>query len=124
MTTGVLMHRRDQQGMQTEHAFATLHGAPITLTGNERLLKPPVIVCVLVVPEGTNLTLNGLRDTISRQLFQGEIAASTESHDSGQLIDSWLPHNAAAKHLGISESTLYRYAERRTIESRKFCGRL
>jgi excisionase family DNA binding protein len=38
--------------------------------------------------------------------------------------DPWLKHPEAAEYLGISRSTLYRYACQRTIESRKLGGRL
>jgi excisionase family DNA binding protein len=38
--------------------------------------------------------------------------------------DPWLRHPEAAEYLGISMSTLYRYACQQTIESRKLGGRL
>jgi excisionase family DNA binding protein len=38
--------------------------------------------------------------------------------------DPWLHHNEAAEYLGISKSTLYRYAEHGHIESRKLGNRL
>ncbi len=38
--------------------------------------------------------------------------------------DPWLKHPEAARYLGISKSTLYRYACQQTIESRKLGGRL
>src|SRR5229473_8203980 len=38
--------------------------------------------------------------------------------------DPWLKHPQAAEYLGISKSTLYRYACQQTIESRKLGGRL
>jgi excisionase family DNA binding protein len=40
------------------------------------------------------------------------------------LEDPWLKHPEAAQYLGISPSTLYRYACQQTIESRKLGGRL
>jgi excisionase family DNA binding protein len=93
-------------------------------TGDERLPKPPIVVCVLVVPEGTELTLNALRDALSRDLFREGASTPAGVQNSRQSIDTWLTHSAAAEYLGISQSTLYRYAEHRTIESRKLCGRL
>lgn len=39
-------------------------------------------------------------------------------------VDTWLKHPEAAEYLGISPSTLYRYACEQRIESRKLCGRL
>jgi excisionase family DNA binding protein len=45
--------------------------------------------------------------------------------DSGNGTDDlWLNHAEAADYLGISKSTLYQYACRRKIESRKLGGRL
>jgi excisionase family DNA binding protein len=38
--------------------------------------------------------------------------------------DLWLKHAEAAEYLGISKSTLYRYAEQERIESRKLGNRL
>ncbi|MDE3135877.1 MAG: helix-turn-helix domain-containing protein [Acidobacteriota bacterium] len=38
--------------------------------------------------------------------------------------DPWLRHAQAAAYLGISKSTLYRYAEQQRIESRKLGNRL
>jgi predicted DNA-binding transcriptional regulator AlpA len=38
--------------------------------------------------------------------------------------DRWLDHTAAAKCLGISKSTLYRYVSQQRIECRKIAGRL
>jgi excisionase family DNA binding protein len=93
-------------------------------TGDERLPKPPIVVCVLVVPEGTELTLNALRDALSRDLFREGASIPAGVQNSHQATDNWLTHPAAAEYLGISQSTLYRYAEHRTIESRKLCGRL
>ena len=38
--------------------------------------------------------------------------------------DEWLSHSAAAVYLGISKSTLYKYASQQRIECRKLGGRL
>jgi excisionase family DNA binding protein len=38
--------------------------------------------------------------------------------------DRWLSHEEAARYLGLSKSTLYRYAGREWLEARKFAGRL
>jgi excisionase family DNA binding protein len=38
--------------------------------------------------------------------------------------DRWLEHTEAAKYLGVSKSTLYRYVSQRRIECRKIAGRL
>lgn len=94
------------------------------LTADKPLPKPPIVVCILVVPEGTELTLNALRDVVSREIFRQDIAPTPRTGVSSPPIDSWLTHGAAAEYLGVSPSTLYRYAEHRTIESRKLWGRL
>jgi len=45
-----------------------------------------------------------------------------ELHGIGE--DRWLEHTEAAKCLGISKSTLYRYVSQQRIECRKIGGRL
>jgi excisionase family DNA binding protein len=45
-------------------------------------------------------------------------------HAAASTEDQWLEHGEAAKCLGVSKSTLYRYACQRRIESRKIAGRL
>jgi len=82
--------------------------------------KPLIVVYVLVVPEGYQLTLNAPRDTVSKEIFRGGAHSPVAIQESNQVIDSWLP---APEHQGVSESTLYRYAEHRTIESRKLSGK-
>jgi excisionase family DNA binding protein len=41
-----------------------------------------------------------------------------------QVEDPWLGLGDAAQHLGVSSSTLYKYASQGKIESRKLAGRL
>jgi excisionase family DNA binding protein len=43
---------------------------------------------------------------------------------AGAASDRWLEHAEAAKCLGVSKSTLYRYASHNRIECRKIAGRL
>jgi hypothetical protein len=117
-------------GLHNQNDTETTANAPalspngLRAIGDQCLPKPPILVCVLVVPEGSELTLNALRDAVSRELFRETGSPSAGSQDSRPVMDSWVPNSAAAEHLGISESTLYRYAEHRIIESRKLCGRL
>ena len=50
--------------------------------------------------------------------------AGPSSHGATAAEDRWLEHSEAAKCLGVSKSTLYRYACQRRIECRKIAGRL
>lgn len=116
---------RIHEQVETSTPGTTTPGkGPSLLTGAGPLPKPPVVVCVLVVPEGTELSLNALRDVLSREIFRHDASPLPKTDKALPPIESWLTHTAAAEYLGVSPSTLYRYAEHRTIESRKLWGRL
>jgi len=47
-----------------------------------------------------------------------------EPNSAARIEDCWLEHTEAAKYLGISKSTLYRYVCEQKVECRKIAGRL
>jgi hypothetical protein len=92
-----------------------------------RLEKESQSACayILVIPRIEGPVLETLQKLIAALSTQEPITLPIDSRNTQlEVMDSWLSHPVAAKHLGISESTLYRYAEHRILESRKLCGRL
>ena len=87
---------------------------------------PTVLACIFVLPQDATPVLEVLRILSSSGAFQNpvNIGLADAPQCSHESDDSWLEHAAAARHLGISSSTLYRYAERGLIESRKLGNRL
>jgi len=87
---------------------------------------PRLIACVLLLPEDAEV-LAGLlcnlatNPNAARDL---DILARPDHFLRREPLDSWLPHVEAAKFLGVSISTLYRYACQKKIEARKLGGRL
>jgi len=88
--------------------------------------RSKLLACVLIVPSDAELFVALLESLAAGSqtaiafpsLLDGEPsgAAGTEDH--------WLAHADAAKCLGISKSTLYRYVCQQRIECRKIAGRL
>jgi Helix-turn-helix domain len=87
---------------------------------------PRLVACVLLLPEDAEV-LAGLlcnlatNSNASRDL---DTLARPDHFLRPEPLDSWLPHVEAAKFLGVSISTLYRYACQKKIEARKLGGRL
>ena len=102
-------HGRSTQGDLRSHADA-----------------PRLVACLLLVPEDAQailsflqkLAVSGHERSPDRPTFDGN--ASMQSAPE----NSWLGHSEAAKCLGVSKSTLYRYVSQRRIECRKMAGRL
>ena len=87
---------------------------------------PRLVACVLVLPEDAEV-LAGLLCNLAAnsQVSQDPHAlAKPDRFLRPEPPDSWLPHIEAAKFLGVSISTLYRYACQKKIETRKLGGRL
>jgi excisionase family DNA binding protein len=88
--------------------------------------SPRLVACVLLLPEDAEV-LAGLlcnlatNSTASRDI---DTLARPDHFLRPEPLDSWLPHVEAAKFLGVSISTLYRYACQKKIEARKLGGRL
>jgi hypothetical protein len=85
---------------------------------------PSLIAYIFVVPKDADLAIEALQNLISQGALQNLVSFPMAGDPNSPAADSWLPHPNAAKYLGISESTLYRYAEQERIECRKLCGRL
>jgi len=85
-----------------------------------------MIACLILNPSDSELVVGILRKLAAQAAKPGAMDADV-SHvgaSSSAPQDSWLDHNAAAGYLGISKSTLYRYAEQERIETCKMGGRL
>ncbi len=88
-------------------------------------LGPVVVICFVAVPVDDQQSLARIRDAVFASLGSGAYppvpgtgTAPTEPDDP------WLNHPEAAKYLGVSESTLYKYASQHRLECRKLGGRL
>jgi excisionase family DNA binding protein len=84
------------------------------------------LTCILVFAKDSEPFLAVLRqladDSANPQHVGATVIRKTEG--TSDQNDPWLHHNAAAEYLGISKSTLYRYAEHGEIESKKLGNRL
>jgi helix-turn-helix protein len=85
---------------------------------------PSLVAYIFVVPKDADLAFEILQNLLSQGVFQNLVSFPVTGIPNSPTPDSWLSHPNAAKYLGISESTLYRYAEQERIECRKLCGRL
>lgn len=91
---------------------------------DEVLQRPRFLAFLLLVPSDAEPIV-----TMLEQLASGSQTPipfppllNQEPHGIGE--DRWLQHTEAAKCLGISKSTLYRYVSQQRIECRKIGGRL
>jgi excisionase family DNA binding protein len=95
-------------------------------TGNGQAGDPTVVACVVFQTQDPERLVELLRQALTRIPDQvraqppDTASLSLERHPE----DFWLKHAEAAEYLGISRSTLYRYAEQERIESRKLGNRL
>ena len=85
-----------------------------------------LIACIFLSPEDGRPILNLLRSLAenSRWSLSSEGVSNAASPSATAPEDFWLGHLEAAAFLGLSPSTLYRYACQRRIEYRKLGGRL
>ncbi len=76
------------------------------------------------------LVLNITLAAETQEALVSALAAAARPHATAaglsvpQADDPWLGLGDAAQHLGVSTSTLYKYASQGKIESRKLAGRL
>ena len=85
---------------------------------------PEVIACVVFRTRDPEQLIQVLTDALTGigEAVPAEVPLSAAGES--QPIGPWLKHPEAAEYLGISTSTLYRYACQHRIEYRKLCGRL
>jgi excisionase family DNA binding protein len=85
-----------------------------------------VLTCILVFAKDSEPILAILKKLTEDSPKPEHVSATLIRKIETPLepTDPWLHHNEAAEYLGISTSTLYRYAEQGHIESRKLGNRL
>ena len=86
--------------------------------------NPAVVACVVFRTQNPEQVIQALTEALAGI---GESALpEVPPKSNGQIEgpETWLKHPDAAEYLGISSSTLYRYACQHRIEYRKLCGRL
>ena len=87
--------------------------------------SPAFVACFVLPPKQAETLISILQDFVSSA--EGLVPANFSTFATDPTQDStsvWLPHHEAAKCLGISTTTLYRYAEQGQIEFRKIGNRL
>jgi excisionase family DNA binding protein len=87
--------------------------------------SPAYVACFVLPPKQAETLISMLQDFVSSA--EGLVPANFSTFRTDPIQDStsvWLPHPEAAQCLGISTTTLYRYAEQGKIESRKIGNRL
>lgn len=87
--------------------------------------SPASVVCFVLPPKQAETLISVLQEFVSSA--EGPAPASFSTLSISPTEDStavWLTHPEAAKCLGISTSTLYRYVEQQRIEFRKIGNRL
>jgi hypothetical protein len=79
-----------------------------------------VLTCILVFAKDSEPILAILKKLTGDSPNAEQVSATLIRKIETPLdpTDPWLHHNEAAEYLGISKSTLYRYAEQGHIESR------
>ncbi len=93
--------------------------------GKRQISEPTVVACVVFQTRDPDHLVQVLREAltgIADQVPEGSPIPPTVPPQTN--CDPWLKHPEAAEYLGISKSTLYRYACQQTIETRKLGGRL
>ena len=85
-----------------------------------------LIACLLLVPSDAEPIVALLEQLAATSLVPIPFPSFSDSvrHAARPAEDHWLEHSEAAKCLGVSKSTLYRYVCQRRIECRKIAGRL
>jgi excisionase family DNA binding protein len=88
--------------------------------------RPRLLACLLIVPSDAEPIISLLEQLAANSQTPIPFSSLLDREPSGAAgtEDHWLEHTEAAKYLGISKSTLYRYVSQQRIECRKIAGRL
>jgi predicted DNA-binding transcriptional regulator AlpA len=88
--------------------------------------RSKLLACLLIVPSDAEPIVALLEQLATSSQTPIAIPSLLDRQPSGAAgtEDHWLEHEDAAKCLGISKSTLYRYVCQQRIECRKLAGRL
>jgi excisionase family DNA binding protein len=88
--------------------------------------RTSVVACLLLVPSDAEPIVALLEQLAasSQAPIPYPFFSDSGSQPAKTTGDHWLQHSEAAKCLGVSRSTLYRYVCQRRIECRKIAGRL
>jgi excisionase family DNA binding protein len=106
-----------------EHPGARLAPSAKTEDASQRTR---LVACLLLVPSDAEPIVALLEQLAasSQVPIPFPSFSDSERYAKASIEDHWLEHGEAAKCLGVSKSTLYRYVCQRRIESRKIAGRL
>ncbi len=87
---------------------------------------PRLVACLLLLTEDAAAILELIHELAKSSRGRSLVDFETPIKLPFRLAseDSWLDHPQAAEYLGVSKSTLYRYACQQRIECRKIAGRL
>ena len=120
MTTPIqlVISKRGDEGCPISHDSSSDSQGPAPSTA--------VLTCILVFAKESEPILAILKKLTGDSPKAEHVSATLIRKVETPLEpnDAWLHHNEAAEYLGISKSTLYRYAEQGHIESRKLGNRL
>ena len=86
--------------------------------------RPRLLACLLLVPSDAEPIVAMLEQLAAGSQTPIPFPSLLNQEPHGISEDRWLEHTEAAKCLGISKSTLYRYVSQERIECRKIGGRL
>ena len=87
--------------------------------------SPAVVACFVLPPKQAETLISVLQEFMSSAEGLAPANFSTLAIAPNEVSTAvWLTHREAAKCLGISTTTLYRYAEQERIEFRKIGNRL
>jgi excisionase family DNA binding protein len=109
---------------RTDEKQAATNGNRPKAAAQEQSNGPAFVAYIFIVPREKELSLDILRTLLTQEVSRNSAGFPAAEQHAPTTADSWLPHPAAAEYLGISESTLYRYAGQGRIETRKLGGRL
>lgn len=109
----------------TDHVSNNGNTAPRLSAGTNENSSPAFVACFVLPPKQAETLISVLQEFVSGA--EGLVPANFSALAMAPPEDStavWLTHPEAAKCLGISTTTLYRYVEQEKIEFRKIGNRL